>query len=648
MKRLAAIYIKEHSHLFNTPQTINFGGKYIYSFQESNNGDISYERKDNPHYIEYFFNTTDSESEVTNVSAIVGQNGAGKTSILDIVRSIFTGNQYAFPFCDFCYIIEDGDNTYLLNQDSYAGRIQSIYYSPHFDYRYNPNFDSVTIDDHDISFDRILELDLSELNEKDTNESGWSYSPTQELLFKNTIRQLEFLASDIVNKHKAFNEIFDLPDYNTFRITIWGYKLEEREWNTPSQFRPILKKIKEKIDEELNAWHTIRKMDNSYDKVLNQLEINQYIIKRSILNAVLSIFYKQMEKQNTYLQEGRFPNYGDWQNSDKTAYEFLEYFVNNATVYEKPIFKSSESNTSLMMLVDKLYEIIDKINTESHVSNSIIRISKESAIEVLQLQRSVISELNEYYPRIIEDIRQKGKDTKNYKPIPEGERINGFVNFEPFDKRLSSGEHALLNLFSRLYDFLNQNLISNEFRQLNDHYILLIDEGDLGFHPSWKKKYVKSLLNTLPYFFEKLKSKPSIEIIFTTHDPLTLSDIPNRNTVYIKRQNYSDYSEVLEFDSTERPSKTFGANVTDLLADSFFIEKSLIGDFAFDKIRGCIEWLNKKNAIENKEYYKKIIYLIDEPIIQRKLAEMYDNKMEEHFANDIIDEQIERLRRLKK
>lgn len=136
--------------------------------------------------------------------------------------------------------------------------------------------------------------------------------------------------------------------------------------------------------------------------------------------------------------------------------------------------------------------------------------------------------------------------------------------------------------------------------------------------------------------------------MFTTHDPLTLSDIPNSNTVYIKRENYSNYSEVLEFNSSERPSKTFGANVTDLLSDSFFIEKSLIGDFAFDKIKECIEWLNNKDVVENKEYYKKIIYLIDEPIIQRKLAEMYDNKMEEHFVNDIIDEQIERLRRLKR
>ena len=32
--RIAALYIEEHEYLFNSPQTINFGGKYFYSFKK--------------------------------------------------------------------------------------------------------------------------------------------------------------------------------------------------------------------------------------------------------------------------------------------------------------------------------------------------------------------------------------------------------------------------------------------------------------------------------------------------------------------------------------------------------------------------------------------------------------------------------------
>jgi predicted ATP-binding protein involved in virulence len=183
---------------------------------------------------------------------------------------------------------------------------------------------------------------------------------------------------------------------------------------------------------------------------------------------------------------------------------------------------------------------------------------------------------------------------------------------------------------------------------LKNHYILLLDEADLTFHLSWKKKYVKALLKTLPYFFNELENNPSFEIIFTTHDPITLSDLPNSNVIYIERQDYNSPSNILSFNSKNRPSKTFGANISDLIADSFFIENSLIGDFAFDKIQATIVWLNNKDNHQNESYYKKLIKTIDEPIIQRKLAEMYDEKTNENFQLEVINEQIKKLEELKK
>ena len=81
--------------------------------------------------------------------------------------------------------------------------------------------------------------------------------------------------------------------------------------------------------------------------------------------------------------------------------------------------------------------------------------------------------------------------------------------------------------------------------------------------------------------------------------------------------------------------KSFGANITDLLADSFFIEDGLIGDFAKGKIEEVLNDLIKKRPCkkEKRFEYKKIINLIDEPIIRMKLEDMYKSKYENYDKN---------------
>src|SRR5690606_32072717 len=73
------------------------------------------------------------------------------------------------------------------------GAYQSIYYSPHLDLKYNDNFDE--IDDYDISLDEFIKRDLDATDKKGTNENGWKFSLHDELLLRNSMRQIEFLNS---------------------------------------------------------------------------------------------------------------------------------------------------------------------------------------------------------------------------------------------------------------------------------------------------------------------------------------------------------------------------------------------------------------------------------------------------------------------
>ena len=180
---------------------------------------------------------------------------------------------------------------------------------------------------------------------------------------------------------------------------------------------------------------------------------------------------------------------------------------------------------------------------------------------------------------------------------------------------------------------------------------ILIDEAELGFHLQWQKEYVHNIIEYLPKTleFDTVEGKlyPKIQIIFTTHSTLTLSDIPNTHISYIKIKDKKAYVLVNE----EKPKKSFGANVHSLMSDSFFLRNGLVGSFAIEKINEIIAILNlEKPTPEELEKVKAVIQIIDEPILKTKLQSMlskFDNSSE--FEIKRLEQQKEEIEnRIKK
>jgi len=621
---LSAIYIQNH-FLFQKPQIVNFGGKYFFSI----NSEGFIEKKENEDYIPNFYNS----DTVLLLSAVVGRNGAGKSSLLEIITNSLN-NQYGFISTVF---FEDNDkilisskrekNKYNFSYEEYIinNSISTFYYSPFLDFKNSKA-------GVDISFDYLVESDLRNISEK--RKSSSEIEPLQQLKMKNEIRQMSFKNSE-VGKH--FCEVFDLPSDNLNKLTFTRYIIEVdheldkiKFHDTPYAFRDFIQFIYSKIRQEANE------LENETDG-----QFKKNLFKNYFLMDLLCLFIHQMEKQNKFLEEGFVDiNIKDFKKeiNNKSAKDSLIYFLENH--YYK--YRNSEKFTLLPVaetekLINNINNYIDEADIKLKHFNwkeKSIYLQQDKAIELLELQNTFLNKVNNYYESNIENFTDFNFKREN--------KIEDFINFLPSERALSSGENALLNLFSRFHEALENIKFYEWNKKIN---IVLLDEADLGFHPKWKKQFVQSILFFFDIYFKSYRS--SVQIIFTTHDPLTLSDILNYNVVYLEKKENAIF-----FDQNEKIKKSFGANISDLLADSFFLEDGLIGDFSKNKIQDVIEYINDESSRSEKKWIaspiiaKKIIEQIGEPYLSDKLNDMFLEAFPE-FKNDEIKELEKRLNKLK-
>jgi predicted ATP-binding protein involved in virulence len=201
---------------------------------------------------------------------------------------------------------------------------------------------------------------------------------------------------------------------------------------------------------------------------------------------------------------------------------------------------------------------------------------------------------------------------------------------------MSSGEKQFLYVVSTLvYHIKNLLSIQQSHRVKYRHINLILDEVELCFHPEYQRLFIDKLINTIKRLH--LNTHCYFNIILSTHSPFILSDIPNCNILYLKEGNQVNEEMKIE---------PFGANIHDILKQSFFLENGFIGEFARTKIGVVIDAINKKKINkDNYKEYKTIINLIGEPLIKQKLmmmiSEVYDNKQD---RIEILEKELAELK----
>ncbi|RRD79870.1 hypothetical protein EII14_04975 [Alloprevotella sp. OH1205_COT-284] len=186
---------------------------------------------------------------------------------------------------------------------------------------------------------------------------------------------------------------------------------------------------------------------------------------------------------------------------------------------------------------------------------------------------------------------------------------------------LSSGERQqTYSISALLYHLSNLDSVwkdTNKQRVAYKHINVVMEEIELYFHPELQRTYIKNLLEGIKQMH--ISNIRSIHICFVTHSPFVLSDIPSRNILALKLNSN-------DTDDTEKTHlSTFGANIHDILKDSFFLTKGAIGAYAEFIIKSIIKEMEdeKKNRKADDKKIHERIMLIDEPIIRNVLLEEY-------------------------
>lgn len=211
----------------------------------------------------------------------------------------------------------------------------------------------------------------------------------------------------------------------------------------------------------------------------------------------------------------------------------------------------------------------------------------------------------------------------------------------PFET-LSSGEkQQLYSTGSLCYHLDNINSAhldkSNSTRILYNNVNIILEEIELYYHLELQQQLVKFLIDRIQRL--NLEHLRGINIMIVTHSPYVLSDIPKENVLALKKDG-SIVTNLL----------TFGANIHEMLKDSFFLENGSQGYFAqweIGHILACFEvYKSSDEEVLNLYHSDNNIYrfLKRYIVIDRRNSESFNRDVfSKEQSKDVILKRIEMI-----
>lgn len=344
------------------------------------------------------------------------------------------------------------------------------------------------------------------------------------------------------------------------------YELTEKRW-IKEEIASLLRDYIYYLDEN-DDYYLLKELCDYYHDRFIKGEDEEVLIEKFV-KANNSILFEEMDNELIKNYNDDFIKYSlkKTLNKMKNDKNYDSFFLKQAVDY---IYSDIFKDVRLFSIKDRHGQSKVSLSIDSSYFTSIKKI-EDIPIALFSYEIDVVK--TDYKETsTIQELVAKGK----------------LIPFEFND--LSSGELQSVNSYLQVVYDLYQRIIGIKQQKLKVN--LIFDEIEMHLHPEYQRKYLNDLIAVLDSvilsdYFNSNGIVFNFNILLSTHSPFILSDIPSQNVLKLKEGKPEVGDNI----------NSFGANIHDLLADEFFLDKGFMGEFAKEKINSVVKFLYLKKSV---------------------------------------------------
>lgn len=503
--KLITLVIKQYDELFQN-QIFNFSDEYKVSFDFETN-ELKIDK--NPDYIENFYGES-----IYNISPVVGINGTGKTTILNLIGTYLPDKYEQDPDNQYFFLFEIGKQEDKVRFKVSSNNLSVASLQECWGQTFYRNQDG--------SFDCDPEY----------------YDDTKNILYVNL-------------QSKGGGKIHTDTTYNIRSLAMF---IHSYLWLSDRKIISSVLSCSLEIESD--------SLKDNTNLIPRGIKAIGFLIYKSIHN----IFYEKNEFIKKLLSEYLVSKCEKYLKEDVFDYEKSGF--NLLLDIVKELDKNEVKDETRKIRKEYVESIITIVNIFIEIRENGSLIDSNSASILLKYtnnNRSLFEELND---RLFQHTKSKKLVDKFCYDLNENFN-NYYLLKETPDYHMSTGEGNLIEIFSQLYTYLSMHEGSSE------DIILLVDELESGMHLEWSRRLIQILIDNLSEILEDEGKGREIQLIFTTHSPYMLSDIKPGNVITIEKNQETGYSEgkVLQNTFAKNIQEIMKENLIDNIYGDFALAK---------------------------------------------------------------------------